>query len=62
MACSRSSLEMPRMAMADIWDLGILTLLANAFIAFLLNVSVVLLVRAGLDSNATTLLFCASSA
>lgn len=36
--------EIPRMSMDDIWNLGIFVLLANAFIAFLLNVSVVLLV------------------
>ncbi|KAI6090050.1 triose-phosphate transporter family-domain-containing protein [Hypoxylon rubiginosum] len=36
--------EIPRMSMDDIWNLGIFVLLANAFIAFLLNVSVVLLI------------------
>ena len=36
--------EIPRMTMTDIFDLGITTLVANAFIAFLLNVAVVLLV------------------
>jgi hypothetical protein len=34
----------PRMTMQDIYGVGILTLLANAFVAFLLNISVVLLV------------------
>lgn len=37
--------EAPRMGMADIYSVGIFTLLANAFVAFLLNVSVVFLVR-----------------
>ncbi len=37
-------IEVPRMTMADVWNLGVFTLLANAFVAFLLNVSVVLLV------------------
>lgn len=36
--------EIPRMTMTDIYDLGLMTLVANAFIAFLLNVAVVLLV------------------
>lgn len=36
--------EAPRMGMADIYSVGIFTLLANAFVAFLLNVSVVFLV------------------
>ena len=38
--------EIPRMTMDDIWALGVFTLLVNALVAFLLNVSVVLLVRA----------------
>lgn len=37
--------EIPRMTMGDIYSLGISTLIANALVAFLLNVSVVLLVR-----------------
>lgn len=37
--------EIPRMSMGDIYGVGIFTLLANAFVAFLLNVSVVFLVR-----------------
>lgn len=36
--------EIPRMGMADIYSVGIFTLLANAFVAFLLNVSVVFLI------------------
>lgn len=36
--------EVPKMSMLDIYGLGFTTLLANAFIAFLLNVAVVLLV------------------
>ena len=36
--------EIPKMSMTDIYNLGISTLVANAFIAFLLNVAVVLLV------------------
>lgn len=37
--------ELPRMTMNDIYGLGLGTLLANALVAFLLNASVVLLVR-----------------
>ena len=37
--------EVPKMTMGDIYGLGIGTLVANAFVAFLLNVAVVLLVR-----------------
>jgi len=36
--------EIPRMSMADIYQVGFFVLLANAMVAFLLNVSVVLLV------------------
>lgn len=36
--------EFPRMTMGDIYSLGIMTLIVNALVAFLLNVSVVLLV------------------
>lgn len=36
--------EVPRMTMADIYKVGFFVLLANAMVAFLLNVSVVLLV------------------
>jgi len=36
--------EIPRMTMADLYKVGFLVLLANAMVAFLLNVSVVLLV------------------
>lgn len=36
--------EAPRMTMGDIYGVGIFTLLANAFVAFLLNVSVVFLI------------------
>lgn len=36
--------EIPKMTMTDIYDLGLLALVANAFVAFLLNVAVVLLV------------------
>lgn len=37
--------DLPRMTMNDIYGLGIMTLVANALVAFLLNASVVLLVR-----------------
>ena len=37
-------IEAPRMTLADILAVGVFTLIANAFVAFLLNVSVVLLV------------------
>lgn len=37
--------EAPRMGMSDIYSLGIFVLLANAMVAFLLNASVVFLVR-----------------
>lgn len=36
--------DIPRMTMNDIYSLGIMTLIANALVAFLLNASVVLLV------------------
>lgn len=36
--------EAPRMSMGDIYNVGLFTLVANAFVAFLLNVSVVFLV------------------
>ena len=36
--------DLPRMSMNDIYSLGIMTLIANALVAFLLNASVVLLV------------------
>lgn len=36
--------ELPRLAMADIYKLGLFVLLANALVAFLLNVSVVFLI------------------
>jgi hypothetical protein len=39
--------EFPRLTMADIDRVGGLTLLANALVAFLLNVSVVFLVCSG---------------
>ena len=37
-------LEMPKMSMSNIYDVGIPLLVANAMVAFLLNVSVVFLV------------------
>jgi len=37
-------IELPRMTTGDIIQVGLMTLVANAFVAFLLNVSVVLLV------------------
>ncbi|KAI0549349.1 triose-phosphate transporter family-domain-containing protein [Xylaria curta] len=37
-------IELPRMTMGDILQVGLITLIANAFVAFLLNVSVVLLI------------------
>ena len=39
-------IEVPKMHLADIYRVGLFTLLANAMIAFLLNVSVVFLVSA----------------
>lgn len=36
--------DVPRMTMTDIYSLGIMTLIANALVAFLLNASVVLLI------------------
>lgn len=43
--------EIPKMTMTDIYDLGMITLVMNAFIAFLLNVAVVLLVSLVLASQ-----------
>ena len=37
-------IEVPKMSMTNIYDLGLLTLVSNGFVAFCLNVSVVLLV------------------
>lgn len=37
-------IEAPKMAMTDIYNLGVFVLVANAMVAFLLNVSVVFLV------------------
>lgn len=37
--------EIPSMSMQNVYDVGIVTLVANAMVAFLLNVSVVFLVR-----------------
>ena len=36
--------ELPKMTMGDIYNVGLMVLVVNAFVAFLLNVSVVLLV------------------
>ena len=44
-------LEVPKISIADIERVGYFTLLANAMIAFLLNVSVVILVRLHLHHN-----------
>ena len=38
-------MELPRLTTQDIYGVGLLVLLGNAFVAFLLNISVVLLVR-----------------
>lgn len=37
--------EVPRLTMQNIYDIGFTVLIANAMVAFLLNVSVVFLVR-----------------
>lgn len=37
--------EVPHMTMGDIYNVGLFTLLLNAIVAFMLNVSVVFLVR-----------------
>jgi drug/metabolite transporter (DMT)-like permease len=38
------AVELPRLKLDDIWDVGVGVLLANATVAFLLNISVVFLV------------------
>ena len=43
--------EVHQMSMADLYNVGVYTLIANAFIAFMLNVSVVFLVRSFLQST-----------
>jgi Triose-phosphate Transporter family len=43
--CVALFLEIPSLSMAQVYDLGLFTLLANASIAFCLNLSVVFLVR-----------------
>lgn len=47
--------EIPKMSMTDIYNLGITVLILNAFVAFLLNVSVVLLVSSHLHFQTHTL-------
>ena len=47
--CVAVVVELPRISMAEVYHVGLLTFLANAGMAFALNVSVVFLVR----SNAT---------
>ena len=42
--------EIPKMTMMDIYNLGLITLLFNAFVAFGLNVAVVLLVSSPMVS------------
>lgn len=44
-ACASLVFEVPKLHMQDIYNVGIATLVANAMVAFLLNVSVVFLVR-----------------
>lgn len=46
--------EMPRMSVDDVYRVGQFTLLANAMIAFLLNVSVVFLVSSSRQYNRLT--------
>ena len=36
--------EVPKLSMNDIWNVGIFTLIANAGVAFMLNMAVVFLV------------------
>ncbi len=43
--CAAAVFELPRITLAEVMNLGLFTLLANALIAFALNVSVVFLVR-----------------
>lgn len=50
--CASLVFEVPKLHMQDIYNVGIWTLVANAMVAFLLNVSVVFLVRIGLQSSA----------
>ena len=42
--CVAAVVELPKITLAEVFNLGIFTLLANAVVAFLLNVSVVFLV------------------
>jgi len=46
-------LEIPQMSMNNIYDVGIFMLIANAMVAFLLNVSVVFLVSSDLNQPHT---------
>jgi hypothetical protein len=50
-------MEIPSLSMAQVSDLGFFTLLANAAIAFCLNLSVVFLVSASIDLNFRHLTF-----
>lgn len=51
--CVAMFTELPRLQMTDIMDVGVWTLLANAMVAFGLNVSVVFLVRLSFHRNHT---------
>ena len=44
-------MEVPSMSMQNIYSVGLLTLIANAMVAFLLNVSVVFLVRSPITDS-----------
>ena len=63
-ACASLVFEVPHLHMQDIYNVGIWTLVANAMVAFLLNVSLVFLVRIApflYPSNASRLHFYRSA-
>ena len=52
--CFALVFEIPRMTIAEVYNVGLLTLLFNAILAFALNISVVFLVRFSLLNSITT--------
>ena len=49
--CVAAVVELPRITMSEVYHLGLFTLLANAMVAFALNVSVVFLVSSSLTDG-----------
>ena len=56
--CTALVFEIPRIQLAEVYQVGVLTLLSNACLAFALNVSVVFLVRISYSDVACRINFC----